>query len=155
MALESGNGRSSGKCLLTSNDHHLHLRQCCPHLISFCDVSKNVIVVVGWSAQGHIIKVPSVLFAFFIPSVKTQWKNHIFLETKYQPTTTIIFFWNIAKIHQVGAACTVLSADDGRWMSTGICRSNGRYLIRAPSGGKYFLWATWNKKNLIEIPPYL
>jgi hypothetical protein len=48
-----------------------------------------------------------------------------------------------------------LSADDGRWMSTGICRSNGRYLIRAPSSGRYFLWATWNKKNLIEIPPAL
>jgi hypothetical protein len=39
-------------------------------------------------------------------------------------------------------------------MSTGICRSNGRYLIRAPSSGRYFLWATWNKKTLIEIPPY-
>jgi hypothetical protein len=24
---------------------------------------------------------------------------------------------------------TVLSADDGRWMSRGICRLNGRYLI--------------------------
>jgi hypothetical protein len=27
---------------------------------------------------------------------------------------------------------TVSSAYDGRWMLTGICRSNGRYLIRAP-----------------------
>jgi hypothetical protein len=34
---------------------------------------------------------------------------------------------------------TVSSADDGCWMSTVICRSNGRYLIRAPSSGRYFL----------------
>jgi hypothetical protein len=41
MALESGNGRSSGKCPLTSNGYHLHSRRCCPHLTSFCDVSKK------------------------------------------------------------------------------------------------------------------
>jgi hypothetical protein len=41
MALKSGNGRSSGKCLLTSNGHHKHSRQCCHHLVSFCDVSKK------------------------------------------------------------------------------------------------------------------
>jgi hypothetical protein len=28
---------------------------------------------------------------------------------------------------------TVSSAGDSRWMSTGICRSNGRYLIQALS----------------------
>jgi hypothetical protein len=28
---------------------------------------------------------------------------------------------------------TVSSAGDNRWMSTGICRSNGHYLIGAPS----------------------
>jgi hypothetical protein len=33
---------------------------------------------------------------------------------------------------------TVSSADDGRWMSTGICRSIGRYQIQAPSSGRYF-----------------
>jgi hypothetical protein len=49
MALESGNGRSSGKCPLTSNGYHLHSRLCCPHLTSVCDVSKKCyIVVVGW-----------------------------------------------------------------------------------------------------------
>jgi hypothetical protein len=41
MALESGNGRSSGKCPLTSNGYHLHSRLCCPHLTSFCNVSKK------------------------------------------------------------------------------------------------------------------
>jgi hypothetical protein len=41
MALESGNGSSSGKCPLTSNGYHLHSRRCCPHLTSFCDVSKK------------------------------------------------------------------------------------------------------------------
>jgi hypothetical protein len=41
MALESGNGRSNGKCPLTSNDNHLHSRWCSPQLISFCDVSKK------------------------------------------------------------------------------------------------------------------
>jgi hypothetical protein len=41
MALESGNGRSSGKCPLTSNGYHLHSRRCCHHLTSFCDVSKK------------------------------------------------------------------------------------------------------------------
>jgi uncharacterized protein YjbI with pentapeptide repeats len=40
MALESGNGHSSGKWPLTSNGYDLHSRRCCPHLISFCDVSK-------------------------------------------------------------------------------------------------------------------
>jgi hypothetical protein len=40
-ANRSGNGRSSGKCPLTSNGHHLHSRRCCFHLISFCDVSKK------------------------------------------------------------------------------------------------------------------
>jgi hypothetical protein len=33
---------------------------------------------------------------------------------------------------------TVSSAGDSRWMSTGICRSNGRYLIRAPSKAEHF-----------------
>jgi hypothetical protein len=47
MALESGNGRSSGKCPLTSNGHHLHARRCCPHLISFCDVSNKCYRLVG------------------------------------------------------------------------------------------------------------
>jgi hypothetical protein len=41
MALKSGIGRSSCKCPLTSNGYHLHSRRCCPHLISFCDVSKK------------------------------------------------------------------------------------------------------------------
>jgi hypothetical protein len=44
----------------------------------------------------------------------------------------------------------VLSAGDSHWMSTGICRSNGRYLTRAPSSGRYFLWATWNKNPSLK-----
>jgi hypothetical protein len=49
-----------------------------------------------------------------------------------QPTTTIAFFFKHRKKRSSGGS-TVSSADDGCWMSTGICRSNGRYLIRAPS----------------------
>jgi hypothetical protein len=54
MALESGNGRSSGICPLTSNSHHLHSRRCCPHLISFCDVSKKCYRWVGCLCSGKI-----------------------------------------------------------------------------------------------------
>jgi hypothetical protein len=48
------------------------------------------------------------------------------------------FFLKHRKKRSSGGS-TVLSSDDGRWMSTVICRSNGRYLIRAPSTGRYFL----------------
>jgi hypothetical protein len=44
MALESGNGRSSGKCPLTSNGYHLHSRSTVlPPLDPkpLCDVSKK------------------------------------------------------------------------------------------------------------------
>jgi hypothetical protein len=62
MALEAGNGCSSGKFPLTSNGYHQHSRRCCPHLISFCDVSKKCYRSLGittthtW-AQGRVIVV--------------------------------------------------------------------------------------------------
>jgi hypothetical protein len=40
---------------------------------------------------------------------------------------------------QLGAAPSISSAGDSRWMSTGICRSNGRYRIREPSSGRFIL----------------
>jgi hypothetical protein len=48
------------------------------------------------------------------------------------------FFLKHRKKRSSGGS-TVSSADNGRWMSTCICRSNGRYLISAPSCGRYFL----------------
>jgi hypothetical protein len=67
-----------------------------------------------------------------------------------QPTTynNNIFLKHRKK--RPSGSSTVSSAYDDRWMSTGICHSNGRYLTRAPSGGRYFLWATWNKKPSLK-----
>jgi hypothetical protein len=60
-----------------------------------------------------------------------------------------IFFLKHRKKRSSGGS-TASSADDGHWMSTGNCRSNGRYLIRAPSSDIYILWATWNQKNSLK-----